>query len=475
MLGLKNSESTPGQSIGGTAQRAPVAPASFAARLKRLRKAAGLSQTDLAGDDLSPSYISLLESGKRSPSGAVVAQLAVRLGCSEAMLWEGEHSERERRLTLELSYARLALNHGGMVDAKERLVALLQEPGLDQHRRDEGTLLLGTALERSGEFDRAIETLNPLFTRSLRGQSHLPVSSIGDKLCSCYIEVGDVNQGVVVGRAAMDAAAENGLGGTEEYFRLGAVLLWAHHELGNLSHAVQWARQLIAEAEEAGTSAGAAAIYWNAALLADSMGEVSEALHLSERALARIGESGDSRDLVRLHLSMADIQLHLDPPPTEQILVMLTRLQDQLGDLGGQIELTDWHAMTATCHALLGDLAAAREHARAALEAAISLGEHEFTVHAHLVSGDVAMAGGQGDEAVTHYLTAVDVVNRLAPRRTLVRLWRDLGDRLYELGRYANAAECFERALTTARIPDRSAALRAGIRAAQATSPTAEV
>ena len=84
----------------------------FAGRLARLRKTAGLSQTELAGDDLSASYVSLLESGKRQPSEAVVRTLATRLGCSTSLLSEGEHSERERRLSLELSYARLALTHG---------------------------------------------------------------------------------------------------------------------------------------------------------------------------------------------------------------------------------------------------------------------------------------------------------------------------------------------------------------------------
>src|SRR3954452_9535076 len=100
----------------------------FAERLRDLRRAAGLSQTELAGDGISPSYVSLLESGRRMPSPAVAALLAAKLGCSASQLLDGEPSERERRVQLELAYAELALRHEGAADAVSRLQALLHEP-----------------------------------------------------------------------------------------------------------------------------------------------------------------------------------------------------------------------------------------------------------------------------------------------------------------------------------------------------------
>src|SRR3954466_9938944 len=99
----------------------------FADRLKTLRRAAGLSQTELAGDGISPSYVSLLESGRRTPSPAVAALLAAKLGCSASELLDGEPSERERRVQLELAYAELALRHQGSREAMGRLSALLTE------------------------------------------------------------------------------------------------------------------------------------------------------------------------------------------------------------------------------------------------------------------------------------------------------------------------------------------------------------
>ncbi|RMC32859.1 helix-turn-helix domain-containing protein [Paracoccus alkanivorans] len=52
----------------------------FAKVLKRRRRAAGLSQEELAfRSELSPSYISLLETANRQPTLTVLAELADRL------------------------------------------------------------------------------------------------------------------------------------------------------------------------------------------------------------------------------------------------------------------------------------------------------------------------------------------------------------------------------------------------------------
>ncbi|GAA2801899.1 helix-turn-helix domain-containing protein [Crossiella cryophila] len=56
--------------------------ATFGERLRALRMSRGLTQRDLAGEGLSSSYLSRLESGQRTPTPKVVEQLAARLGVS---------------------------------------------------------------------------------------------------------------------------------------------------------------------------------------------------------------------------------------------------------------------------------------------------------------------------------------------------------------------------------------------------------
>src|SRR3954449_9730080 len=69
-------------------------------RVRNLRLSKHLSQAQLAGTELSDSYISLIESGKRTPTPAVVRLLASRLGCLPEYLSEG--IEPEERLHLQV-------------------------------------------------------------------------------------------------------------------------------------------------------------------------------------------------------------------------------------------------------------------------------------------------------------------------------------------------------------------------------------
>lgn len=58
----------------------------FGAHLRSERTSRGLSQAELAGTGYSPSYISLLETGRRRPTARVIADLAGRLGLAPEVL-----------------------------------------------------------------------------------------------------------------------------------------------------------------------------------------------------------------------------------------------------------------------------------------------------------------------------------------------------------------------------------------------------
>ena len=55
-------------------------------RLRQLRGAAGLTQSDLAGDRFSKEYVSQIERGKTRPTRETVDWLAIRLGCKVTAL-----------------------------------------------------------------------------------------------------------------------------------------------------------------------------------------------------------------------------------------------------------------------------------------------------------------------------------------------------------------------------------------------------
>src|SRR3954464_6108606 len=130
-----------------------------------------MSQTHLAGDGISPSYVSLLESDRRRPSPGVAALLAAKLGCSTSQLLDGEPSEHDRRVQLELAYAELSLRHEGATETAARLETLLAEPDLATADRIEGTLLLARAKELNGDLSTAISLLLPLLESARSGNA----------------------------------------------------------------------------------------------------------------------------------------------------------------------------------------------------------------------------------------------------------------------------------------------------------------
>src|SRR5246127_1481970 len=72
-------------------QRATAAHAGLrlGERLRQLRVAAGMTQTDLAGDRFSKEYISQIERGKTRPTTETVEWLALRLGVDAGFLASG--------------------------------------------------------------------------------------------------------------------------------------------------------------------------------------------------------------------------------------------------------------------------------------------------------------------------------------------------------------------------------------------------
>src|SRR3954454_21170691 len=90
-------------------------------RVRELRLAKRLSQQALSGDGISPGYVSLIESGKRTPSSATIALLAERLGVPVDRLVAEERPPAADHAPLEGHFARLALANGDPAQAVQSL------------------------------------------------------------------------------------------------------------------------------------------------------------------------------------------------------------------------------------------------------------------------------------------------------------------------------------------------------------------
>src|ERR671932_2358890 len=74
-------------------------------RLRRLRVAAGMTQTDLAGDRFSKEYVSQIERGKTRPTAETIRWLAERLGVDAGFLANGVSADDRGRVDAALARA----------------------------------------------------------------------------------------------------------------------------------------------------------------------------------------------------------------------------------------------------------------------------------------------------------------------------------------------------------------------------------
>lgn len=96
------------------------APADVGARIRRIRLAKRLSQSALARPQMSTGYLSLIESGQRSPSGRALAYLASKLEVDVEELETGRPSGITSRIEADIQQARHTSQRGDL-DAAERL------------------------------------------------------------------------------------------------------------------------------------------------------------------------------------------------------------------------------------------------------------------------------------------------------------------------------------------------------------------
>src|SRR5207253_6858649 len=78
-------------------------------RLRQLRVAAAMTQTDLAGDRFSKEYVSQIERGKTRPTRETIEWLAERLGVDAGFLANGVSTDERGRVEAALARAEALL------------------------------------------------------------------------------------------------------------------------------------------------------------------------------------------------------------------------------------------------------------------------------------------------------------------------------------------------------------------------------
>jgi transcriptional regulator with XRE-family HTH domain len=426
-------------------------------RLRALRIERGLSQADLAGDLVSPSYVSLIESGRRSPEREVLDGLARRLGCSPVYLESGVAPEEINEQRLRLQFANIARANGELDQARELYTALVHAaPG---EIRTEAQWGLAQTYEALGQLDAALTELDALTEASRSGEPGAPgLLIVMISRCRVYRRAGDFARSIEVGETALAEIRALGLDGTEDAIAVASALAGSYQSRGDMFSAQRLAAQVIQQAERLGSRQAQGNAYWGACTIAASRGELTLALDLAARALGLLAESAGVRSLAAMRINCAWMLLRSEPPRLAEADAMLSRAHEALTEMAFAPLLAACETEMAWSALLRGEPAQAADLAR---QAGARCGDPATVElqNARVVAGLAQIVAGQPDAGAE---IAGDAAARLAvigSHLEAAQAWRDLADALIQQGRSAQAIQALQRAADCAGL--RSSAIGA--------------
>jgi transcriptional regulator with XRE-family HTH domain len=413
-------------------------------RVRALRKEQGLSQADLAGDMVSPSYVSLIEAGRRSPEREVLEGLARKLGCSALYLSSGVAPEEITEQRLQLQFAEIAFANGSVDEAHDQFGRLA---GSTSGEIELGAVWgLARTEESRGNLHASLAHRDVLLAAARAGEPGAPkLVSMLIARCRLYRDAGDFARSIEVGEDALRELRELGLTGTEDEIRLASTLVGAYRDRGDLFTAQHLANEVIERAEQLGSRTAQGNAYWSACMLAAGRGQLSLALELATKALALFSESpSHEMSLAMMRVNYGWLLLQCDPPPVDEATSILERAHNELSTMSSERHLADCETELARAALLNGEYAQAVGLAE--LAATRCEGTGSEVESAHIVEG---LARVMSDEVATGLEMVVAAAGRLedmGSRLEAGRAYRELGEVLLERGHVDLAVTAFRQA-----------------------------
>jgi tetratricopeptide (TPR) repeat protein len=409
-----------------------------------------MTQRQLAGTQLSVSYVSLLEAGKRSPTPETVQVLADALACDVTELIGSADSRQP--VVLMLAQADLALEAGQVAAALERYEQVLAADvdGPDLLRR--ARLGYAKALHRSGRLADAVKA----FERCARLGRADPANEASLEVyvgwCRCLYELGELVRAADIGKVALaefDAARARE---SEMSIRLIATVAAVWLELGDVREAERLLDDGLQRASRVRSPTARGRILWNASLVATELGRYQHALELSEEALSTFRGSDLSRYVGKLLGVRGYLLLRADPPRIPEAIEALEEAVAHLAESADPIDKS--FAYTELCYARL---------ARGETDAAVSAAENArmlgSTAQLEFGRATTALAvaltaAGEREQAYALFAEAATVLDRLGAFRHAARAWIELAHALADTGEPHGAIDAYENAAKAMNIDD---------------------
>ena len=417
-------------------------------RLRHLRVAAGMTQTDLAGDRFSKEYVSQIERGKTRPTRETVDWLALRLGVDPNYLERGVSADERRRVeTLLASAEALTESHQceTAIQAFEHSKAAVLATGAAEL---EVRHLSGEAWARMerGEVKPAIELLNRARLLAEAPElSDIDRADILFRLGVCRYQLSSIATAI----GLLDEALTLADGSQLPCDLLRADILGWRSRCYRRQRDFEAAREDVERALELAQAIDdprkTADVCFQASLVSERMGHWVQARNYAERAKAHYEQVNDERNVGRLLNNLGGLNFQLGKP--EQAVEDLKNAYRVLLERGSDAEAANVVSSLAHVHLHTGDAKTAEEEARHALSLMES--RDDFLYHVaptQLVLGRALMEQGRLDEA-EEFLRASDAsAEQLESISHRAAAWMARGDLAAKRGEDGAAAKLYRQA-----------------------------
>jgi tetratricopeptide (TPR) repeat protein len=417
-------------------------------RLRALRVAAGLTQTDLAGERFSKEYISQIERGKTRPTEATVAWLAGRLGVEAVFLSSGVSTEERAKVEAQLERAEALSASHSYAEAVEafRAAAAGVEASDAPALRVRALAGEAWALQEQGHAREAIELLQRGRELAERSEfSDLDRADVLFRLAVCRYKLSSISTAISLFDQALDLAERSGLPCDQLRAQ---VLQWrsrCHRRLRDYVAARDDADRGLELAEAIGDRRTMADNYFQASLIAQRQGHYVLSRSYAQRAKELCQQLNDERSVGRLHLMLGGLTLLLGDE--ENAVEHLKASYSRALDADSPADAAQALEGIARVHLNRGEYDQADELARKSL--ALLQGREDYLHEVsptQLVLGRALMERGRLDEAEECFRAADAAAEQMASISHRTEAWVALGDLAARRGDNRGAARLYRNA-----------------------------
>ena len=337
-------------------------------RLRQLRVAAGLTQSELAGSRFSKEYVSQIERGKTRPARETVEWLAERLGVDADFLANGVTADQRGRVEAALARGE-ALTEGNReeeaVAAFEEIRTAVLATGLPEL---EVRLLSGESQARSlmGEVRQATVLLNRARVLAEGAEfSDVERADVLFRLGVCRYKLSSIQTSIGLFNEALTLAEGSGL--PCDQLR-SSILGWrsrCYRRQRDLEAAREDVERALELAESLNDPRELANIFFQASLVADREGHWVLARKYAERAKGYYEELADRMNVGRLLNNLGTLNFLLGKP--DEAIDFLKNAFRAALDVGNDADAGRAVSSLAHVHLHTGDPALAEETAHEAL------------------------------------------------------------------------------------------------------------